>query len=301
MIDWREIADADTWELFARDFLAELGFVIEVGPGRGPDAGRDLLVSEQLKGTLHTNKFAWLVSCKHFAGSRKSVGTEDELNITDRLEHHSADGFLGFYSTLPSAALVARLKEYKDQGRIKAYEIFDAKKIEGYFASAGFSKLALKYFPESYGRLRPIQQLLGEIVQLRCDECDVDILARSVREGPHANLVWSIPIGKDTTEYEEVFVVCKGKCDHDLQERLRAQGYTTGWEEMADLFNPILFLKNMLTYMNMLHENQRRFSDKAHKRMKQIYIALAQRTLREVTKEDMERFKELRILDNLGI
>jgi hypothetical protein len=33
MIDWREIADADTWELFARDFLAELGFVIEVGQG----------------------------------------------------------------------------------------------------------------------------------------------------------------------------------------------------------------------------------------------------------------------------
>ncbi len=54
MIDWREIADSDTWESFARDFLAELGFVIEVGPGRGPDAGRDLLVSEQLNGKLHT-------------------------------------------------------------------------------------------------------------------------------------------------------------------------------------------------------------------------------------------------------
>ncbi len=180
MINWREIPDSDTWELFARDFLAELGFVIEVGPGRGPDAGRDLLVSEQLKGTLHTNKFTWLVSCKHFAGSGKSVGTEDEQNITDRLEHHSADGFLGFYSILPSAALVARLKDYKAQGRIKAYEIFDAKKIERYFVSAGFSKLALRYFPESYGRLRPIQQLLGEIVQLRCDECGADILVDGI-------------------------------------------------------------------------------------------------------------------------
>jgi hypothetical protein len=138
MIDWREIADPDTWELFARDFLAELGFVIEIGPGRGADAGRDLLVSEQLTGTLHTNKFTWLVSCKHFAASGKSVGTEDEQNITDRLKHHSAKGFLGFYPTLPSAALVARLKEYKNQG-IKAYEIFDAKKIEGYFVSRGFS------------------------------------------------------------------------------------------------------------------------------------------------------------------
>ena len=31
MIDWKEIPDGDTWELFARDFLVELGFVIEVG------------------------------------------------------------------------------------------------------------------------------------------------------------------------------------------------------------------------------------------------------------------------------
>jgi hypothetical protein len=54
MIDWTEIADADTWELFARDFLAEIGFVIDIGPGRGADAGRDLLISEQLHGRLNT-------------------------------------------------------------------------------------------------------------------------------------------------------------------------------------------------------------------------------------------------------
>lgn len=97
------------------------------------------------------------------------------------------------------------------------------------------------------------------------------------------------------------FVVCKGQCDDDLQARLHAQGRTSGWEEVADLFNPILFLKNMLTYMNVLRANPRNYSDEVHQRLKQIYIALAQRTLREVTKEDMERLKDLRILDNLGI
>jgi hypothetical protein len=300
MIDWREIADADTWELFARDFLAELGFVIEIGPGRGPDAGRDLLVSEQLKGTLHTSKFTWLVSCKHFAVSGKSVGTEDETNITDRLEHHSADGFLGFYSTLPSAALISRLQEYQQQGRLKAYTIFDAKKIESYFVTSGFSKLALRYFPRSYGKIRPIQQLLGELVELRCDECGADILTRSVRDRARANLVWAIPIRGDS-EYRELFVVCKGQCDHDLQEKLRARGCTSGWEEIDDLMNPLLFLKNVLTYMNQLRAEPGRVSDEVHKRMKEIYVALAQRTLREVNEEDMQRFKDLRILDGLPI
>lgn len=64
MLDFTEIADSDTWELFARDFLSALGFVIDVEPGRGADGGKDMLVSEQLKGKLHSTKFVWLVSCK---------------------------------------------------------------------------------------------------------------------------------------------------------------------------------------------------------------------------------------------
>jgi hypothetical protein len=186
-----------------------------------------LLVSEQLKGTLSTERFAWLVSCKHFAGSGKSVGTDAEASITDRLEQHSADGFMGFYSTLPSAALVTRLQEYKDQGRLKAYKLFDSKNIESYFVTAGFSKLALRYFPKSYRRLRPIQQILGELVQLRCDECDADILRRSVRGSANAILVWSTPFGGGA--YDDFFIVCKGQCDQtskrsSMRKDLRARG-----------------------------------------------------------------------------
>ncbi|KRR28150.1 hypothetical protein CQ14_38425 [Bradyrhizobium lablabi] len=190
MINWKEISDGDQWELFTRDFLSELGFVIEIGPGRGADAGRDILVSEQLKGRVQSKKFSWLVSCKHFATSEKAVGPDQETNITDRLKHHSAKGFLGVYSTMPSSSLINRLQEYLDRGDIEAYEIFDAKKIEAHFASAGMSKLALRYFPISYGRLRPIQQILGTKVEILCDVCGADILARSVLETARANIVW---------------------------------------------------------------------------------------------------------------
>jgi hypothetical protein len=84
MIDFKEIS-SENWELFARDFFSALGFVIEIDPSRGADAGRDLIISEQLNGKLHTEKFQWLVSCKHNAFSNKSVGIEDELNVQDRL------------------------------------------------------------------------------------------------------------------------------------------------------------------------------------------------------------------------
>jgi hypothetical protein len=297
LIELTEIPDGDMWELFARDFLAEIGFVIEIGPGRGADAGRDMVVSEQMIGRIQTRAYRWLVSCKHYAESKKSVGLADETSITDRVRHHSADGFIGFYSTLPSAALVERLHQYANKGELGGYEIFDAKKIETRFIDTGMSKLALRYFPKSYGKMRPIQKLLGELVELRCDVCDADILRRSVT-GKSGNLVWAMS-SHGPPKYKELFVVCNGECDRQVQERIRSSGDYNSWESIADLCNPILYLKNMLTYMNQLHRAPSEFSEKAHSRMKDVYVSLAQRTLREVTKEDFERFKDLRILDGI--
>ncbi|CCM79737.1 MULTISPECIES: restriction endonuclease [Rhizobium] len=97
-------------EAFAHDYLLALGLVVDVPPGRGPDGGRDILVKETLKGKLASRSFTWLVSCKHYATSGKAVGTEHETNITDRLAQHKADGFIGFYSTVASAALMNALR-----------------------------------------------------------------------------------------------------------------------------------------------------------------------------------------------
>jgi len=86
MIDFAEMPYTDdTWELFARDFLRERGFFIESPPDRGPDAGKDLLIIEQLKGNLNKYQFRWLVSCKHFASSGASVTEKDEPNILERV------------------------------------------------------------------------------------------------------------------------------------------------------------------------------------------------------------------------
>jgi hypothetical protein len=59
-IDFSEVGSWENWELFARDLLIQLGFVIEVGPGRGADQGKDMIVSEQLRANIATKKFVWL-------------------------------------------------------------------------------------------------------------------------------------------------------------------------------------------------------------------------------------------------
>lgn len=298
MIDYGEIGDDETWELFARDYFAEIGFVIDVPPGRGPDQGRDLLVAEQLTGHLRTEKFTWLVSCKYFTQSDRSVGTSDESNITDRLMHHKADGFLGFYSTVASAALVDRLKQFRDDGRVKAYEIFDRKKIEAGFYGIGLSKLARRYFPLSYGRMRPLQKLMGDYVPLQCDVCGKDVLLASIQEPYGANIALSFS-KDDYNHYLDAHVVCKGECDDKLEASLWKQGHLSSWEDIGDLTNPVIFLRNIITYTNQLQRRRQTYSDQAHKKMKRIYIAIAQRTLRDITDEDAHRFREVVVLDGL--
>jgi hypothetical protein len=90
-----------------------MSFVVDVAPGRGPDGGRDLVVSEQLHGTLFSNKFTWLVSCKQNAKKGNAVGAE-EVDITDRCKRNGAQGFIGFYSTMASSGLIDRLVSVRE-------------------------------------------------------------------------------------------------------------------------------------------------------------------------------------------
>jgi len=162
MIDFTEITDSETWELFARDFLSELGFHIETSPDRGADAGKDILVSEELTGNLNRYRFRWLVSCKHNAASGKAVNENDEQNILERVRAFEADGFVGFYSTVPSAALNTRLRMLRDNGQIRDFRIFDHKLIENHLIRVGYSLLLMRYFPRSYERVRPLHQITSD-------------------------------------------------------------------------------------------------------------------------------------------
>ena len=114
-----------------------------IPPGVGPDSGKDLIVSKQGSEDLY------LVSCKELAVSGRSVGiqnTSHELNILDRMAQHNCKYFIGFYSTHPSQSLITRLVDYRDNGRISDFEIFNGAKIEKYFINNGFSDLFEVYF-----------------------------------------------------------------------------------------------------------------------------------------------------------
>ncbi len=311
-VDFKEIKEGENWEFFARDYLAKLGFVVEIGPGRGHDHGKDLLITEQMNGKIITKKFTWLVSCKHNAISNKSVGVNEENNILERISEHAADGFMGFYSTLASSSLIDRLKTLVKEQKLAAFEIIDKGKIEAKFYREGLSDLAGRYFPKSYKHIKPIQAIWREYEPLECEACGEVILIKEILTPRQAIIVYAKKssvycsqekMSENYKNIHNVYTVCKGKCDQQLNEWLREQGYFTTWIDIGDLCNPILFMQSIVSYMNSIRSNDKIFTDEAHEKIKGIYIIMAQRILREATVEDQEDARRRGVinasLDNL--
>lgn len=297
MIDFKEIPyNDDTWELFARDFLLELGFFIETSPDRGADGGKDMLVTEEVKGKLHSYRFRWLVSCKHFAASGNSVNENDhEKNILERVKSFKADGFLGFYSTVPSAGLNTRLAQLRAEKEIKDYRIFDHKLIENFLVSLGFSRIMFRYMPENYKKIRPIHKIIDEYVPITCDCCGKDLLEALYHEEYRGLVAQVTQRDKDgRTKVLETYFACKGSCDKTLETRYwNKYKEVTGWKDLSDIAMPNEFLRWIMVTINQLQNENFSYSSTAIDKERTLIIALSQKIFREVAEEERVRMKEL--------
>ncbi len=290
LIDFTEIdPDGEVWELFARDFLKELGFFIESTPDRGADGGKDLLISEQLEGHLNKYRFKWLVSCKHNAKSKKSVKEEDEINIQERVESFGADGFIGFYSTLPSSGLNTRLNNLKEKNKVKDYQIFDSKLIENYLIRIGFSKLLMRYLPNSYKRVKPLHLITSKYLPIKCDHCEKDLLESLHSESYSGVTCHVVQLGSN--EILDVYWACKGDCDKYLESKYLQlyDNAITRWEDISDLEIPILFMQWIFTIMNLLRSGETKYTDQAFEKEKSFILAMGQKVLREMTEDEKKR------------
>ncbi|PFQ61214.1 hypothetical protein COK21_27830 [Bacillus cereus] len=176
ILNFKEISKAniggegqDKFELFARDFFKFLGYVIVDEPDRGQDGGKDILIEEKREGIMgRTSTIRWLVSCKHFIHSKnsKSVGKDDEIDISDRVKGQKCNGFIGFYSTLPSSGLTKKLANLKEAENID-YDTYDYAKIEYFLLENERGKeIASRYFPKSYNEWIEKGQLAENMLQM---------------------------------------------------------------------------------------------------------------------------------------
>lgn len=304
VLDFKEIPQAnlgsglqDTFELFARDFLEDVGFQIIQHPDRGADGKKDLIVGEVRNGVGGKTQLRWLVSCKHNAHSGKSVSDTDEPDIIDRVAAHKCQGFIGFYSTIPATSLNGKLHGYSDKIE---HMVYDREQIEKELLRHPQGiKLARRYFPISTEKYitqnpKPVQ-IFNETPVIECDYCGKDLL--TTKGGIFVVLSddkeeKTSKSGYKYYEEKDVYFSCKGECDMRLEAKYRKQGlWNSGWEDIDDLMIPTLFLKNIMAYMNQLVDKE--ISKEAHEKMKQLYIRVFPHIIRELTDEEKRRVKML--------
>jgi hypothetical protein len=301
LLDFKEIPKAnggdgsqDAFELFARDFFDTLGFQIEEDPDRGADGGRDLIIIEKRTGTLGDSLIKWLVSCKHKAHSGTSVLENDEEDIAGRVEQFHCDGFIGFYSTIPSAGLSKKIKSLKDRYEIR---VFDHEKIEKILLeNTGCESLIKRYFPESYDKQVPKvgpSMIYAKYYPLKCEVCGKDL----IKKGAADNYEGLVALVQDmdylkAIRITQVYCACKGRCDYIMQSRCMGNGVTS-WEDISDLTIPSQFLKWVMKILNQIQAGRVIYTDAAFKQIKTVTLDIAQVAMRQPSVKEMQRVKEL--------
>lgn len=148
MLDFTELpTDGIRFEQLVRELCLRSGFEVH-WTGVGPDGGRDLVLIERAAGALAPFERKWLVSCKHFAQSGKSVGLDDVKDITDACRAVDATGFLLACSTQPSSTVVRRLEEIAARGDIVT-KYWDGIEIERRTDNPSTFPLRSLFFPVS--------------------------------------------------------------------------------------------------------------------------------------------------------
>jgi hypothetical protein len=306
VLDFKEIPEAhiatglqDTFELFARDFLAFIGYKIITDPDRGADGGVDLVVEEKRTGVGGETVIRWLVSCKHKAHSGRSVNPVDDANIRDRVEANECNGFIGFYSTLASSGLASNLEGMN--GRIET-QIFDREKIESKLLhSAKGLQISERYFPVSLSEWRTENpqpaQIFSVAPSLKCNVCDKELFDQ---DDKGVVTLWT----KDRIDYaaesefiEQVSWTCRGRCDDILQARMRRDhpNLTDGWEDISDVMIPTIFIKWVMSILNQQRDGAL-YSDEAFSSLKSFMLRVFPYVSRHLTTQEKEQIEMLMLL-----
>ena len=110
MLDFSELPpDGVDFERLVREMLLVEGYR-PYWTGKGPDGGRDLICEEERPSAFRPDVRRWLIECKHFAGSGRSVGVDDLGDIYTKCAQHNANGYLLVCSTQPSSSVISRLE-----------------------------------------------------------------------------------------------------------------------------------------------------------------------------------------------
>ena len=250
-----------------------------------------MVVVERRSGVGGETFVRWLVSCKHKAHSGASVNPQVEANIRDRVEANKCQGFIGFYSTLPSSGLSAVIAGLSEKVET---QVFDRERIEAYLLkSPDGLHLAKRYFPTStaawMGENPAPAKIFSTHPSLNCHHCGRDLLDPR----PTGIIVlWQSRDSDGKKHVDTVYWCCKGNCDQTLGAVVRGKGLVDGWEDISDVAIPLVFAKWIMVILNELHGGHT-YSPGAFDRLKEFVLSLYPYVARHPTQKEEERIEGL--------
>lgn len=137
----------------------------------GPDQGIDL-------GVVDASGARWLVSCKHYAHSDKPVPHDKESGIIERIIAWDCKGFIGFYTTVPTATLAQQITSAGKLGF--QVETYTKEMIEADLLGSSIGTIiAARYFPKSM--TNHYRQLIATLDEFKVN--DVQLVDGEARLG----------------------------------------------------------------------------------------------------------------------
>jgi hypothetical protein len=304
-IDFNEIStESDLWGQFAQDFMRNLGFNIESQLIKLSDDSYEFCISEQASGKFNWIPFKWLVSCRHKSSTRLAVKESEEAESLERIIRNNADGFIGFYSTSASPAILLHLDSLKTKGNIKDYKIIDSKFIEPYLTTPAFDLITSRYFPNYALGRQAIHIYQEKYLPINCEHCKKDLL-ETLYTNDNQGVVVRLRLRKSEPEQElpdtitKVYFACKGECDEQLQTKYckNTTQSTASWAFISDLIIPSAYLERVVALINQIGRDGVVYEPEALETEEYLCRALAQRTLRPPAAGEIIRTKKMLIND----
>ncbi|RVQ51463.1 restriction endonuclease [Sinorhizobium meliloti] len=172
ILDFRELSASKSSSPAGEDLeglVRELGKLLGLNPewsGRGADQGRDLFFTESRKGAIGSRSLRWLVSCKDFARSGRSVSEADVGSVSDKITQHKADGFLLVTTTTVSTGLKSLLDTLHEHGAVET-KIWDRHELEHLLLRDANVGLVKRFLPASYTAYQRLSTLPQALESLR--------------------------------------------------------------------------------------------------------------------------------------
>jgi formylglycine-generating enzyme required for sulfatase activity len=164
LIDFTQIKSGEEFELLCEDLLRAMGFAIEAKVARGSDLGKDIIATRTLTDLVGFSEVhRYLVECKHYAKSGKSVREPDIGSPIARMGTHNCDRYILATTTVPAEKTRVQLAGITNIVSTHQATAWHAGDLVRFLET--YPNVRNRYFPSASGST-PADELAATIVEL---------------------------------------------------------------------------------------------------------------------------------------